>query len=163
MYKRQEYNLQLEQLAKYYKIEKTEFKKVSFNSNLFQQLKKDKANHFTFESLKIKRQQPNKTNFKIFANYEAAYHQLMIELVNEQIIFAERAIESTKIKKIYIDGGFADNDLFIKLLLFYFKEYKIQTTKAPLGSALGAAMVVNNKKVKSNFLKKQYAMKKQRL
>ena len=158
-----EYNLQLEQLAKYYKIEKTEFKKINFNASLFLQLKKDKVNHFTFESLKVKRKQPNKTNFKSFANHEAAYHQLMIELVNEQIIFAKRAIENTRIKKIYIDGGFADNDLFIKLLLIHFKQYTIQTTEAPLGSALGAAIVVNNKKIKNNFLKKQYAMKRQTL
>ena len=87
----------------------------------------------------------------------------MIELVNEQIFFAKRAIQSTKIKKIYIDGGFADNDLFIKLLLIHFRTYKIQTTKAPLGSALGAAMVVNNKKIKADFLEKQYAMKNQRI
>ncbi len=158
-----EYKLQLKLISKYYKIPTTELKKITFNSSLFQQLKKSLKNNFAFESLSLNRKQPTKTNFKIFANYEIAYHQLMIELVNEQIFFAKRAIQSTKIKKIYIDGGFADNDLFIKLLLIHFRTYKIQTTKAPLGSALGAAMVVNNKKIKADFLEKQYAMKNQRI
>ena len=158
-----EYKLQLKLISKYYKVPTTELKKITFNSSLFQQLKKSLKNNFAFESLSLNRKQPTKTNFKIFANYEIAYHQLMIELVNEQIFFAKRAIQSTKIKKIYIDGGFADNDLFIKLLLIHFRTYKIQTTKAPLGSALGAAMVVNNKKIKADFLEKQYAMKNQRI
>ena len=158
-----EYKLQIGKLAKKYKVEKEVFKQITFNTKLFHQLKNSNNNYFAFESLSIKRKQPIKTNYKPFGNYEMAYHQLMLELVNEQIIFAERAIEKTTIKKIYIDGGFADNDLFIKLLLLHFKDLKIQTTKAPLGSALGAAIVVNDKKVKSNFLRKQYAMKKQQL
>ncbi|MFK7982790.1 MAG: FGGY-family carbohydrate kinase [Saprospiraceae bacterium] len=158
-----EYKVQIKKLAQYYKIDRDLIKQIKFNPNIYKSLSKQTKNYFTLASINSKRKQPQKTDLKYFDNYEIAYHQLMIELVKEQISFAERAIQKTKIKKIYIDGGFADNDLFIKLLLLHFKDYKIQTTQAPLGSALGAAIVVQNKKVKSNFLKKQYAMKKQQL
>ena len=158
-----EYKLQLKKLADYYKIDRAVFKQIKFNPSIFRELSKQTKNYFTLASISSKRKEPQRTDLKSFGNYEIAYHQLMIELVNEQIIFAERALNKTKIKKIYIDGGFADNDLFVKLLLLHFKDYKIQTTKAPLGSALGAAIVVNDQKINRNFLKKQYAMKKQRL
>ena len=84
----------------------------------------------------------------------------MIELVNLQIEAAERAIGNTSVKKLYIDGGFAKNDLYVQLLSRHFSELKIRTTQSPLGSALGAAVVIANEDIKKNFLKKHYAMKK---
>ena len=59
-----------------------------------------------------------------------------------------------------MDGGFADNETFIKLLSYHFQDYKIRTTKSPLGSALGAAMAISENKIDRKFLKKHYAMKK---
>ena len=84
----------------------------------------------------------------------------MLELVELQVEMARRAIGNTKIKEIYIDGGFAENEIFIQLLVRHFKGLKIRTTQSPLGSALGAAMLIADKKIKKNFLKKQYKMKK---
>lgn len=158
-----EYKIQTTQLAAYYKIKRSVFKNTTFDEPLFRQLKKQAKNYFALQSLSTNRQQPKKNKLQSFATYKIAYHQLMLELVNEQIAHAERAIANTTIKTIFIDGGFADNDLFIKGLLVHFIDYKIQTTQAPLGSALGAAMIIKDKKIKNNFLKKRYAMKKQRL
>jgi sugar (pentulose or hexulose) kinase len=85
----------------------------------------------------------------------------MIELMELQIETINLAIGKSSIEKIFIDGGFADNDSFVKIIAHHFNKYKIRTTQSPLGSALGAAIIVSNRKVKKNFLKKHYAMKKQ--
>ena len=156
-----EYRLQLEKLQQHYKVKKDAHKSLRFNEVIYKQLNKKFQNYFTLESLNLKRVQPNKTILKAFPTFETAYHQLMIELVNIQVAFAKLAIGKTSIEKVFIDGGFADNDLFVNLIALHFKHYKIRTTQSPLGSALGAAMVVSDKKVKGNFLKKHYAMKKQ--
>jgi sugar (pentulose or hexulose) kinase len=84
----------------------------------------------------------------------------MIELLELQKITVKMAIGNTDVKRIYIDGGFTGNDIFVKLMGYYFKEYKIRTTNSPLGSALGAAMVISKKELKKNFLKKNYRMHK---
>ena len=156
-----EYKLQLEKLQKHYKVKKDTHKSLQFNETIYKELNKNFKNCFAFESLQLKREQPDKTDLKAFPTFEMAYHQLMLELVQLQVESAELAIGKTSIEKIFIDGGFADNDLFIKLIALHFKHYKIRTTQSPLGSALGAAMVVSSKKVKVNFLKKHYTMKKQ--
>ena len=158
-----EYKIQTTQIADHFKVKLSVFKKIKFNVQLYAQLIKRKKNYFAFKSLPIRQKQPPKNDLAAFTNYEVAYHQLMLELVQAQIVAAERAIKKNKIKKIYIDGGGAKNDLFVKLLLLHFRGIKIQTSKAPLGSALGAALVVNNKKIKGKFLKKQYALKKHSL
>lgn len=155
-----EYKVQIEELAQHFQKERQYHRTVKFDKAIFYRLKADSTNKFCFKSLSVSRNQPEQTSFDQFENYEEAYHQLMIELTALQVIAAKRAIGETSINKIYVDGGFADNDIFIKLLSNHFKEYKIRTTQSPLGSALGAATIVSDKKIGRKFLKKRYAMKK---
>jgi sugar (pentulose or hexulose) kinase len=84
----------------------------------------------------------------------------MTELVFLQIKSVNKAIGDDKIKRLYIDGGFSDNDLYIKLLAHHFPEKKLRTTDASLGSALGAAIAISDTKLNSKFLKENYALKK---
>lgn len=95
-----------------------------------------------------------------FASFEEAYHHFMFELVATQARAMKRAIKDTTIKKIYIDGGFTENDIFVKLIAWHFPDLKVRTTQSPLGSALGAAMVMVAKELPDNFLKTHYKMKK---
>ena len=156
-----EYELQLEKLRKHFNIKKNIHKRIQFNETIFNELNKEFKKYFAFESLKSKREQPDKTNLKAFPTFEIAYHQLMQEIVKLQVESTKLAIGKTPIKKIFIDGGFADNDLFVKLIRLHFKNYKIRTTQSAIGSALGSAMVVSTRKVNMNFLKKHYTLKKQ--
>jgi len=70
------------------------------------------------------------------------------------------AFSNTRIKKIYLEGGFIDNDIFVKLMGHHFRDYKVITTKSPLGSALGAAMVISKKGLNKKFLKENYQLQK---
>ena len=64
------------------------------------------------------------------------------------------------IKNLYIDGGFSDNEIYIKLLTHYLPDMKLHTTDSSLGSALGAAIVMSNSKLDSKFLKNNYSLKR---
>ena len=96
-----------------------------------------------------------------FTTYEEAYHQLMIELVKLQVKSIESAKgEPSSIRRLFVDGGFSDNDVFIKLLSYYLRDMELRSASSSLGSALGAAIVISDKKLNSKFLKKNYALKK---
>ena len=102
---------------------------------------------------------PNKTSIK-YLGFEQAYHQLMIELVLLQVKHVKKVIGNDDIKKLYVDGGFSDNDLYIKILSHFLRNMELKTTNSSLGSALGAAIVIADKELNSKFLKKNYALKK---
>ncbi|MEZ4956459.1 MAG: FGGY family carbohydrate kinase [Saprospiraceae bacterium] len=155
-----EFNIQLNNLDKYFNEKKDAHLQIKFSEKIFYKLNKNYQRYFSFDSIQLEREQPKKNNLNGFKNYEEAYHQLMMELVEMQEAAAKRAIGKTKINKLYIDGGFADNDLFVKMLSRHFPKIKIRTTQSPLGSALGAAMVLSDDEVQKKFLKKHYAMKK---
>lgn len=155
-----EYRIQVEKLSQSYKKEYGYHRSVKFNLDLYLKLIQKPSIYFKFEGISLKRKQLHKTDLVSFNTFEEAYHQLMIELMELQIHTIRKAIGSSDIKTIYIDGGFTDNDVFMKLISHHFSKFTVLSTESPLGSALGAAMVISNKKVKSKFLKENYRMKK---
>lgn len=155
-----EYKLQAEQLCEHFGKPYGAHKVVTFDPKIFQKLTGQNVHHYHFESIHFPREQAEQTSYAAFTSFEEAYHQLMIELVELQVASAKLAIGNTPVRKIYIDGGFADNEIFVQLLSMAFPAYKLRTTKSPLGSALGAAIVISDKKVGRKFLKKHYTMRK---
>lgn len=155
-----EYRIQVEKLGQYYGKEYGYHREVQFDQKLYLKLIEKPSIYFKFEGISLKRKTLHKTDLKPFATFEEAYHQLMIELMELQIHTIQNAIGNSDIKTIFIDGGFTDNDVFMKLMSHHFSAFKVLSTASPLGSALGAAMVISNKKLDSKFLKENYRMKK---
>ena len=155
-----EYRLQAEKLENFYKKDTGYHRNIKFNQDLYLKLIEKPSINFKFEQISLLREQPEKTDLKPFATFEEAYHQLMIELMELQVHTIRNAIGNSEIKTIYIDGGFTDNDVFMKLMSHHFHEFEVLSTQSPLGSALGAAMVISNRKVNAKFLKENYRMKK---
>lgn len=155
-----EYKLQVEKLSKHYNKEYGYHRTIKFNKKLYLKLTKEPSIYFKFEGIKRNSDQLQKTNLNPFKTFEEAFHQLMIELLKLQVTSVKMAIKNTPLKRIYIDGGFTDNDIFVKLMGYYFKDFSVRTTKSPLGSALGAAMVISKKQLNKKFLKENYKIHK---
>ena len=155
-----EYRTQVQHLHDYFNKAYGYHRDVKFNRDLYYQLKNDYQPRYRFEHIKLIREQPAQNSWKLSNSFEEALHQLVLELVIMQAQCITRAMGNSSIKKLYVDGGFASNDLYVQMLADHFPQLKIRTTESPLGSALGAAMVTSSPELNKKFLKKQYAMKK---
>ena len=155
-----EYRIQVKKLGAYYAKAYGYHRKVKFDRRLYMKLISNPSIHFKFEGIKLRRKKLHKTDLAPFSTFEEAFHQLMIELMELQVETSGRAIGNSRINKIFIDGGFTDNDVFVKLMSHHFRDFKVRTTRNSLGSALGAAMVISEEKPGPKFLKKTYKMEK---
>ena len=153
-----EYKLQVAELAKKFNVDKDYHKTVKFEYDVYFEIIKEFQYCFRWKSFSDKNM-PKKTSYS-YNTFEHAYHQLMIELAQLQVQSIKRIADTQEIDRLYVDGGFTDNDLYIKLLSHYLRGMKLRTTKASLGSALGAAIAISDSKLNSKFLKKNYALKK---
>ena len=153
-----EYSLQVKELAKRFGVSKDYHKSVAFNYDTFFAIVKDFTPCFKWKSIKNENMPPE-TKYK-YDKFEHAYHQLMIELVLLQVESIKIAAGDDSIEKLYIDGGFSDNDVYIKLVSHYLRNMELRTTDSSLGSALGAAIAISDAKLNSKFLKKNYSLKK---
>ncbi len=155
-----EYKLQVKRLTEYFNKAEGYHRGITFDLNIYKKLRGTTIPHFKFEGIRLKHEGAQKTDLRVFDSFEEGYHRLMFELLQLQYRTIARAIGNTPIKKIYIDGGFANNDIFVKMIANHFAQYKVRTTQSPLGSALGAAMAMGNEKLNKGFLKTHYRMKK---
>ena len=83
-----------------------------------------------------------KTELENFRTYEEAYHKLLTEMMHWQVNSLKLIAENSFPKKIFVDGGFSQNDVFLKLLQLEFPKTRIIPSDSPMGSAVGAAMVM---------------------
>ncbi|MFB9054124.1 FGGY-family carbohydrate kinase [Formosa undariae] len=153
-----EYKLQVEKLDAFFEVDDNFHRAVKFDYDTYIELNKDFKHRFRWGSI-IDETMPDKTEI-VYDTYEKAYHQLMMELVLLQVKSINKAIGTDDVTRIYVDGGFTDNEVYIKLLAHHFKGKKLRTTNASMGSALGSAISISDSKLNSKFLKKNYALKK---
>lgn len=66
----------------------------------------------------------------------------------------------SEIWKIYIDGGFVDNDVYVVMLVEKFVKVKIWIIEFFLGFVLGVVMVIFDELIGKKFLKWNYVLKK---
>ncbi len=156
-----EYHIQIQKLNDYFNIEKGQDRKVLFNEKIYQLLmtRGGKRKFFAFESISLKGSKAVKGDWTHFSSFEEALHQLMIELMELQINSSQRAVGNTLIDKIYVDGGFIDNDIYINLLAKHFKDKKIYVSRSPKGSALGAALIMSKEAIPNQMLKDHVSLK----
>ena len=154
-----EYKHQVTVLSEHFKVPYDQHKTVQFNYDTYQKLENNFKPSFQWKYLTAS-DAPQQTSIT-HTNYEEAYHQLLIELTHLQVknIQAAKAGD-TSIKRFFVDGGFSDNDVFIKLLSHYLRDMKLRSTSSSLGSALGAAIVISDSKLNSKFLKENYSLQK---
>lgn len=79
----------------------------------------------------------------VFESYELAYHKLLADitrLVLQSLFLAGENLVS--IKKMYVEGDFAQNPLFMRMLSDSLPQLKTKPSTLEHGPALGAAMAV---------------------
>jgi glycerol kinase len=82
-------------------------------------------------------------------NARAAYFMALEKLVADQVISMKWVLQYADVDEIVVDGGFAQNKLFMQLLGFHFQEKTIIASTTYQGSSLGAAMVLKEQVWKS--------------
>lgn len=95
-----------------------------------------------------------------FATYEEAYHQLMLDIMKGQIKSTRLILEGSDVKRIFVDGGFSKNPIYMNLLAKAFPEIEVYAAFVAQATALGAALAIhkywNKKPVPSNIIELMY-------
>jgi sugar (pentulose or hexulose) kinase len=76
--------------------------------------------------------------------YESAYHQLIVTIIQQQVISTNLVLRDTNVRKIFVDGGFSKNPIYMQLLADNFPGIEIYAASIPQASALGAALAIHH-------------------
>ena len=140
-----EYNGWIKKLAIHFRVDESFHKKVMYDASLFNKSEKILSPLFLWESITHPNNEITRlTNMDLswFESFEEAYHHLIKELVDLQVEKLLLVMNGRSIKKIFLDGGFVDNLIFINMLSEKLPDFEIIPSEIPLGSAIGAALTI---------------------
>ncbi len=85
-----------------------------------------------------------------------SYLNFMRQLVEKQAVSTKLVLQNTPVRRIFVDGGFSKNEIFMNLLARAFPEKEVFAAEIPQATALGAALAIhrfwNNKPMPENLV-----------
>lgn len=142
-----EHEQQTKRLATHFDKDLDFYKKVAFDAALIQQLKTEKKTEgIDFESLSKPPMTEGlfgKRDLAAFDSYEQAYHQLILDIVGQQIISTELVLRGSTVKRIFVDGGFSKNPIYMNLLAGAFPDLEVFAASVAQATSLGAALSIH--------------------
>jgi len=143
----EEHKVQIEKLYTHFNLQKGYYKELKFDPESFGKAKHQSKKRFKFEYLKpavYGIAEANETDWNGFTDFEDAYYSFIHELTDLQVASLSLVLDgSTPVKKLYIDGGFNANLIFVEMLRAKLPGIRVETTDFALGTSLGAGMLVN--------------------
>jgi len=67
----------------------------------------------------------------------------MLDLVAAQLKSAQLVLDHTPVKRIFVDGGFGKNPLFMHLLALAFPHMEVYAASVAQATAVGAALAIH--------------------
>ncbi|MBT1700421.1 carbohydrate kinase [Fulvivirgaceae bacterium PWU4] len=135
---------QVERIAAHFHKAAGHFKSVSFDRAFAQKMKKEDISANAHASGKdVTDSVFEKRDLSDFNTAEEAYHQLMFDLVTQQRTATQRVIMGTSSKRIFVDGGFGKNDLYMNFLAAFFPGAEVYAASMPQATAMGAALAID--------------------
>jgi sugar (pentulose or hexulose) kinase len=141
-----EHEVQAKRLAEHFNVPFDSFKDVYFDKKIVANLR---ALNFQilypkkYEFDILKECPFQKRDLSTFKSYEIAYHQLILDLVEQQVFSTNLVIHNSPVKKIFVDGGFSKNSIFMNLLAEAFPDVEVYAASMAQASALGAALAIH--------------------
>jgi L-fuculokinase len=78
-----------------------------------------------------------------FDSYEEAYHRCLMDIMQQQVASTQLLLKDTDTKRIFVDGGFGKNPVYMHLLAAAFPGTEVFAASIPQASAMGAAMAIH--------------------
>lgn len=137
------HDVNVEFLSNYYSVDRGYFKKVKVSNNEIYSLLGSLDGRVFFRDGVPAKYVDHKADLCQFSNFDEAYRKLISDLVEVCMESLELIIpEDDQTEEVYISGGFARNDIFVRLLAAHLPGKVVYTSEIDNATSLGAAMVI---------------------
>ena len=68
----------------------------------------------------------------------------MMDIMEQQVASTQLVLEGTEVKRIFVDGGFGKNQVYMHLLAAAFPEIEVFAALVPQATAMGAALAIHS-------------------
>ncbi len=137
-----EHEQQVKRIAAHFKQEVDYYKDIPFDAALIQQLKIRFPSQNT--GVDLKASAFVQRDLSQFETDTAAYHQLIFDIMQQQYYSTQLALKGTTVTRIFVDGGFSKNAIYMNLLAMYFPGMEIFAASMAQATAIGTALSIHH-------------------
>lgn len=141
-----EHEQQTRRLADWFKVEKDHYNSISYNEEIIDKLKaRHKADAEEQLVIPLQRSAFEARDLQQFSSYEEAYHQLIYDIIQQQVSSTQLVLKGSPVKRIFVDGGFSKNPVFMHLLAEAFPDIEVFAASIAQATAMGAAIAIHKR------------------
>ena len=150
-----EHEQQVKRISDHFHQSVLKYRNMEFNPGIIAKLQKTSGplNNKNGNTMLLKKSIFEQRDISSFTTDEEAYHQLILDIVTQQYASTQLVLNGAPVKRIFVDGGFSKNSIYMNLLASFFSDKEIFAASMAQASAIGAALSIHkhwNKKPLSN-------------
>lgn len=136
-----EYEQQVKRIAEHFDQNTAKYRHIEYDADIVSKLTK---NRDVRSSMDVHPITFSARNLNDFANDNEAYHQLMIDIIEQQKASTVLIMKGAPVKRIFVDGGFSKNAVFMHLLAAAFPDMEVFAASMAQATAVGTALAIHH-------------------
>jgi len=138
-----EHEQQTKRLATHFHVSEDYYKAIAFDSSILSKLSMSADTISDKETPILNQSVFDQRSLSEFRDYETAYHQLMLDIMTQQVLSTNLVLGDKVANRIFVDGGFSKNSVFMNLMALAFPQAEVYAATVAQASSLGAALAIH--------------------
>lgn len=138
-----EHEQQVKRIAAHFNQNTARYKAVAFEPEMISKLQR--------EAFSVARRGEPQGHVSLFGRRDLssfacdveAYHQLILDLVTQQVASTQLVLEGSVVKRVFVDGGFSKNTIYMNLLASFYPEKEVFAASMAQATAIGTALTIH--------------------
>lgn len=136
-----EHEQQVKRIADHFNQNTIRYRTVDYDADIIARLRKKSP--AVNKPVNLKESAFPQRDLAQFKNDTEAYHQLILDLVAQQVFSTGLVLRCTEVKRIFVDGGFSKNAIYMNLLATFFSGIEIFAASMAQATAVGTALSIH--------------------
>jgi sugar (pentulose or hexulose) kinase len=139
-----EHEQQIKRLAEHFHLHENFYKTIEFDAGVISKLSSTKNRKINALSHgRIQQSEFVRRQLSDYPDYSAAYHDLILDIISQQIFSTNLVLQNTDVKRIFVDGGFSKNSIYMHLMAAAFPGIEVYAATVAQASAMGTAQAIH--------------------
>lgn len=155
----QEHEDQVKRIADHFNQNPVRYRSIPFDAEITTALQA-KGETTTASQKMMQHSVFSRRDLAQFKTDEEAYHQLMLDIMAQQYASTQLVLKGTDVKRIFVDGGFSKNAVYMNLLAAAFPEMEVFSASMAQATAVGTALSIhkawNTKPLPNDIIELKY-------
>lgn len=155
-----EHEQQVKRIAAHFNQNVGRYRTMKYDPEIIHQLLKEMEERKEPAPVSSKESAFVTRDLSLFSSDQIAYHQFILDIARQQLASSKLVIGDSQVKRIFVDGGFSKNAIYMNLLAMLFPEMEVFAASMAQATAIGTALAIhkcwNTKPMPNDIIELKY-------